>query len=57
MKWLIQRLSEPSSYAGFAAALQAIYMGISGHMDPGMAVATGVAGALAFVKSDKPTQG
>lgn len=57
MKWFIQRLNEPSSYAGFAAALSAIYAGITGSMPPSVAVATGLAGAIAFVKTDVKPQG
>lgn len=52
MKWFISRFAEPSSYAGFAAALGAIYAGITGQMPASIAVAQGVAGVIAFVKPD-----
>ena len=56
MKWFIYRLSEPSSYAGFAAALSAIYGGLTGGLPPSVAIAQGMAGAIAFVKPDNKGQ-
>lgn len=57
MKWFLSRMSEPSSYAGFSAALSAIFAGLSGSMPPSVAIAAGVTGVVAFLRADTKPAG
>lgn len=48
MNWFLQRLNEPSSYAGLSAMIGAVAAGVSGGMPPTVAAVQGLAGLLAF---------
>jgi hypothetical protein len=52
MKWFLQRLAEPSSYAGLAAAIAAVQQLVSGQWQTALPALLG--GITAFALPEKP---
>lgn len=52
MKWILKRLSEPSTMAGISATAQAVYATLYAGMPLSVAIPVALTGLMAVLKSD-----
>ena len=56
MKWFLQKFSQPSSWAGFGAIVQAVSGALYAGQPMSVAIPTALAGAVAILTDEKGPQ-